>query len=143
VRASRRRQAEDALAFERDREAMLAGELEDLLAQIVGGSLDAALYALLSPEDVALVRAALAQDADELSGDDPHDADDDDTEAFDFAFLDDDEDDDALQDDDDPEAEVARLQEEIDGSRQVQAALVRYLELLGTPSPAPSGQAGS
>jgi hypothetical protein len=35
LRNARRRQAQDALAFERDREAMLVSELEDILAEAV------------------------------------------------------------------------------------------------------------
>ncbi len=42
LRAARRRQAQEALAFERDREAMLVSELEDVLAEAEGPRLDAA-----------------------------------------------------------------------------------------------------
>ena len=59
VRRARRRQALDALAFERDRAAMLAEQLEETVASVDGAQVDAAVYAQLSPDDLQLVRAAL------------------------------------------------------------------------------------
>jgi hypothetical protein len=115
ARAALRRQAEDALAFERDREAMLTVELQDVVAEVHGPEIDEEVFAALTPEDALLVRAALGGGQrvdddddveDEESGDDPEDA-----EAA-------------------GEEEIARLQAEIESSRRSQAALERYLELL-------------
>jgi hypothetical protein len=110
-----RRQAEDALAFERDREAMLTVALQDVVAEVHGPEIDEEAFAAMTPEDALLVRTALGNAervddwdgaADEESGEDPEDA-----EAA-------------------GEEEIARLQAEIESSRGSQAALERYLELL-------------
>jgi hypothetical protein len=118
VRAARRRQALDALAFEQDRAAMLVGVLEDVLAELEGARLDAALFAKMSPDDAGLVRAALGEDREPEPDEEVEAADDDEAEP------------DAGQDD--VEAEIVRLQEELDSSRRVQAALEQYLELLAS-----------
>lgn len=132
VRGVRRRQAHDALAFERERAALLAEQLEETVASVEGARVDTTLYAQLTTEDVALVRTALRDvlnegDEDESSADD---ADDLDVEAADDA--DDDLDEDDPQDED--EAEIARLQDELAQSAQLQAALERYLDIVGGPS---------
>jgi hypothetical protein len=122
IRAARRRQALDALAAEQDREAMLVEQLEDIVAEADGARLDADAFAQMSPDDARLARTALGLDGDadsdaeaEVDGDD-----------FGFSFdLEDDE-----ADPEDLEAEIARLQEVIESSRRVQAALERYLALL-------------
>jgi hypothetical protein len=122
VRAARRRQALDALAVEQDRETMLVEQLEDIVAEADGARLDADAFAQMSPDDARLARTALGLDGDadsdaeaEVDGDD-----------FGFSFdLEDDE-----ADPEDLEAEIARLQEVIESSRRVQAALERYLALL-------------
>ena len=110
-----RRQAEDALAFERDRESMLTVGLQDVVAEVHGPEIDEEVFAALTPEDALLVRAALGGGQrvdddddveDEESGDDPEEAET------------------AVQE------EIARLQAEIELSRRSQAALERYLELL-------------
>jgi hypothetical protein len=130
VRAARRRQALDALAFEQEREAMLVEQLEDVLAEADGARLDAGLFAQMSPDEARLVQAALGeavnggtwQEAGE--GVEPDDE---------FGLSPDLEDDDADLDaaaTDDIEAEVARLQEVLESSRLLQAALQRYLALL-------------
>jgi hypothetical protein len=122
IRAARRRQALDALAAEQDREAMLVEQLEDIVAEADGARLDADAFAQMSPDDARLARTALGLDGDadsdaeaEVDGDD-------------FGFSLDLEDDEA--DPEDLEAEIARLQEVIESSRRVQAALERYLALL-------------
>ena len=117
VRATRRRQALDALASERDREALLQEQLEEIVAEIDGPRVDADLYARLAPEDVPLVRAALG-DVDPVAPDEDEE---------DLAlYVDLDEEPDAA----DPEDEVVRLQDELTASRRRQDALERYLELL-------------
>jgi hypothetical protein len=112
VRRARRRQALDALAFERDRAAMLTEQLEETVASLDGAQVDAAVYAQLGPDDLELVRAALRDGNDEAALDD-------DAEPDDGA--------DAAQED---EEEILRLQGELDRSGRLQAALERYLEAL-------------
>jgi hypothetical protein len=110
VRRARRRQALDALAFERDRAALLTEQLEEMVASLDGPQFDAAVYAELSPDDLQLVRAALRDDD------------------LDESALDDDGDDTADPEED--EGEILRLQGELDLSARAQAALERYLEVL-------------
>jgi hypothetical protein len=127
IRAARRRQALDALAAEQDREAMLVEQLEDIVAEADGARLDADAFAQMSPDDARLARTALGLDGDadsdaeaEVDGDD-----------FGFSLnLEDDEAETGAADPEDLEAEIARLQEVIESSRRVQAALERYLALL-------------
>jgi hypothetical protein len=109
VRRARRRQALDALTFERDRAALLTDQLEEMVASVDGAGLDAAVYAQLDPGELQLVRAALRDDDRDESADD--------------------EDDDAVDPQEDEE-EILRLQGELDLSARVQAALERYLEVL-------------
>ena len=130
VRAARRRQALDALAFEQEREAMLVEQLEDVLAEADGARLDAGLFAQMSPDEARLVQAALGEAVNGGTW----------QEAGEGVELDDDsglsvdlEDDDADLDaagTDDVEAEVVRLREVLESSRLLQAALQRYLALL-------------
>jgi hypothetical protein len=114
VCAARRRQALDALEFERDREEMLAVELEDVLAGVDGKRVDAAVFAQMSSEDVRLVREAIGGDASVAASVDRDDLDPIDSDVADFAL----------------EQEIARLEDELSSSRRLQGALERYLELL-------------
>jgi hypothetical protein len=127
VRRVRRRQALDALAFERDRAALLTEQLEETVASLEGARVDAAVYAQLSPDDVQLIRAAL-RDSDyeeAVFDDDAHaEASPDDADADADASLDDA--DDAQED----EEEILRLQGELDVSGRLQAAFERYLDVL-------------
>jgi hypothetical protein len=113
ARAARRRQAREALEFERDRAAMLLSELEDALAEIEGPRLAAELYAQMTPDDTALVRAALGDEPPVEPEPEP-----------------------GIEPDPEPEGgvyteeEVARLETELDVSRRRQSAIERYLELL-------------
>ena len=134
VRASRRRLALDALAFEQDREAVLLGELEDLVAELEGARLDVDLFAQMSPAQAELVRAALGEDAGSDDDEEPPEAD-----AADGSSL---VDRDAIDagkpeaddiDDDDVADEILRLREALESSRRAQAALRAYLELLSAP----------
>jgi hypothetical protein len=130
VRAARRRQALDALAFEQEREAMLVEQLEDVLAEAEGARLDAGLFAQMSPHEARLVRAALGE---AVNGGTWQEAEEDGEPDGDFGLALDFEDDDADLETgaaDDVEAEVARLREVVESSRLVQAALQRYLALL-------------
>jgi hypothetical protein len=119
VRAARRRQALDALEFERDREEMLAVELEDTLAGVDGQRVDAGVFAQMSSEDVRLVRTALGDDAavaEHVNRDDLEPLVESDTVNREL------------------EEEIARLEGELASSRRVQAALGRYLEVLSDPA---------
>jgi hypothetical protein len=133
VRASRRRLALDALAFEQDREAVLLGELEDLMAELEGARLDVDLFAQMSPAQAELVRAALGEDAGS-DDEEPPEADGEDGSSLvdrDAVDVGKPEADDI--DDDDAADEILRLREALESSRRVQAALRAYLELLSAP----------
>ena len=143
VRAARRRQALDALAFEQDREAVLVEQLEDVLAEIEGARLDADLFAQMSLDEAQLVRTALGEDTDS----EPEQEAEPEADGFGFSIdfaADEDATGEAAEDAEDAEAEVeaevVRLQAELERSRRVQAALERYLELV---SQQPVGEAGT
>jgi hypothetical protein len=121
ARAGRRAQAEEALAFEREREAALRDQIAALVLEEEGARVDAAAFAELPPDDVELVRSALGEladdgeeDEDDLFGDEPY-----------VTFEDDDE---------PPVDEVARLGAEIEGSQRIQGALERYIAALDRPA---------
>jgi PPOX class probable F420-dependent enzyme len=63
ARAQRRRQALDALEFERDRETALRDQLEEVVAELEGPRVDEQTFALMAPADVELVRAAFSDAA--------------------------------------------------------------------------------
>jgi hypothetical protein len=129
VRAARRREALDALAFEQDREAMLVEQLEDVLAETAGPQLDTHLFTQMSSDDAVLVRVALGQDLG-TERDDGAGPDEDALEpSLDHAADEAD-----ISEQDDVEDEIARLQSELESSRRVQAALGQYLELLSGPA---------
>jgi hypothetical protein len=122
ARAGRRAQAEEALAFEREREAALRDQIAALVLEEEGPRVDAAAFAGLAPEEVELVRMALGEladdveeDADDLFGDEP------------YVTFDD-------EDDEPPVDEIARLGVEIDESQRAQAALERYIVALDRPA---------
>jgi uncharacterized protein (DUF2236 family) len=114
ARAERRRQALEALEFERARAVALRERLEAIVAELDGPALDAAIFARLAPEDVEIVRAALQSDevepAEALDGelDDPREEQ--------KAWL---------------EEELVRLEEELASSDGRQQAFERYLDALG------------
>jgi hypothetical protein len=119
ARTQRRRQAQEALEFERDREAALREQLEAVVADAEGPRIDEEAFARMAPEDAELVREILASG---LDGEDP-DLDPDD-EWYD------------MDETQEPEAEsfedeVRRLEEEIAESRRLQQALKSYLDALG------------
>jgi hypothetical protein len=125
ARRRRRGQALEALAFEREREAALVEQLEEVVLEEEGPRIDREAFARLQPEDVAAVRGILdgwsepddEEEADELEDD------------F-FAGLETAGEEPAP----DEEDEVARLQGEIEASRARQRALGRYLDALAAPS---------
>lgn len=124
ARAQRRRQALDALEFERTRETELRDQLEETIAEIEGDHVDAAAFAQMEPEDVEIVRSALGRAWTDDVGYEP-------TDEYELAFsLDEPEgDEDGVESLD---AEVTRLEAELDESRRRQAALERYLAALGS-----------
>jgi hypothetical protein len=119
VRAQRRRHANEALEFERDREAALQEQLEAVVSDVEGPRIDEAAFARMAPEDAELARGILEpgldadQDLDPLDeewlveGDTPEEE----SESF--------------------EDEVSRLQDQIAESRRLQRALESYLHALG------------
>ncbi|HEY2217742.1 MAG TPA: hypothetical protein VGH35_00235 [Gaiellaceae bacterium] len=127
ARAERRRQALEALEFERARAAALRERLEAIVVELDGPAIDAAIFAELGPEDVAIVRPALQGDEQaepvealdfEVELEDP--------KAEQIAWL---------------EEEIVRLEQEIAASGSRQQAFERYLDALGrgqTDSPPPT-----
>lgn len=119
ARRQRRRHAQEALDFERDREAVLREQLEAVVAEVEGPRIDEEAFARMPPEDAELAREILASG---LDGEDP-DLDPED-EWYDVGET------------DEPEGEsfedeVRRLEEEIAESRRLQQALTSYLVALG------------
>jgi hypothetical protein len=55
----------DALEFERDRETAVRSQIEDVLTELEGSRIDAAVFARMAPEDVSLVRGVIEPDSDE------------------------------------------------------------------------------
>jgi hypothetical protein len=126
ARGQRRRQADEALEFERDRMAMLEGQIEEFVTELIGARIDDEAFATMAPEDVETVRAVLdprpeyelddewLEPEGETAEDDPApEAEGPETEI---------------------EAEISRLESEIAVSRQRQQALERYIEAVTNPS---------
>ena len=98
ARGRRRQQVVDHLEFEREREALLRDQLEDVVTEQHGPALDERVFATLGDEDVAVLRQAIGGPDDEFEDEEfqiDWEADDDDGE-------------------DPVEAELARLQAEIE-----------------------------
>jgi hypothetical protein len=120
ARAARRRQALEALEFERARADALHEQLERVAAELDGESVDERAFAALAPDEVEAVRAALHGVEPEWFADEP--ADEAEPEpAGDGATT-------ARAE---HEAELTRLEEELAASSRVQRALERYLAALG------------
>lgn len=116
AREQRRRQAVEALEFEREREAALLGAMEVTAADLEGAGLDEAAFAQMEPAEVEIVRSVLSETDDtELA------------EALGEDWI-------SFQSDEERHAEqveeVARLEAELVECRRRQAAFRRYLELL-------------
>jgi hypothetical protein len=124
ARAGRRVQAEEALAFEREREAALREQIAALVLEEEAPRLDAEAFASLDSDDVRLVRAALGELAEELEAE----TDEEDPFAQELYVTFDEESDEPEED------EVARLQGEIDESLRVQRALERFIAALEHPA---------
>jgi hypothetical protein len=132
ARAGRRRQAQDALEFERSRAEALRDRLEAIVTELDGPGVDETVFAALSPAEIELVRPEL-----QPAGPDP-------------APLGEDEADDEGGDGDAgeesrsesardlQEAEIERLQGELALSARRQRAFERYLRVLAGESRARS-----
>ena len=116
ARAVRRRQAQEALDFEREREQTLEEQIELVIGEADGPRIDAAAFERMSAEDVQIVKAELSPP--------PFDGDDE------PGYI---EWDDLLADDPgDPHAEeLARLNDELENCRRRQQAFRAFLDALG------------
>jgi hypothetical protein len=121
VRAQRRRQATEALEFERAREEALRDRLESIVAELDGPALDDAAFAAMTPEQAAVVRTELYGQEPEPLGEEWAVALEDDPEA------------DPVLDPAEQEAEIARLEAEIAGSVVRQQAFEAYVAALDGP----------
>ena len=119
VRAERRRQATEALEFERARADALREQLETIEVELEGAALDEPIFAAMTPEDLEIVRP-------ELYDLQPEDAEDEWS-----AVADDEAEGDPEVERAEKESEIARLEDEIAGSRRRQQAFERYLAALG------------
>lgn len=118
MRAVRRRQVQETLAFEREREQTLKEQIELVVAEADGKAVDEAVYAQMSPEDVEIVKQELTPTYPEP--DDP---------AF---FFERDDLIDLDEEEIDPHAEeLNRLNGELEDCRRRQRAFEAYLEALG------------
>ena len=116
ARDQRRRQALEALEFEREREVALRGALEQTAADLEGADIDEAAFAQMTAEEAEMVRNAIGEVGDfELTDD------------FGEEWI-------SFESDEERRAEhaeeIVRLQGELADSRRRQGALERYLELL-------------
>jgi hypothetical protein len=125
ARAQRRRQASEALQFERERAADLQELIDMLVVELEGSGVDQQAFAKMTAEDAELARSLLAPEEP---------ADDADEDAW-LIFGDDQPEDDQPEgDESDPRAEaeeeIARLQAEIAASRRREQALEAYIAAL-------------
>ena len=114
ARDGRRRQALEALEFERARASALRERLEAIVVELHGAAVDEAVFARMTPEDVMLVRPALQAEEPE-----PAESLEDvleDTASEQAAWL---------------EEEIVRLQGELASSSRREEAFERYLDELG------------
>jgi hypothetical protein len=116
ARTERRRQALEALDFERARADALRERLESIVVELEGPAIDEVVFARMEPADVAVVRPELSALEPEEPEADWLAIDADATEP-DLAEI--------------REAEIARLEQEIASSRGRQEAFERYLDALG------------
>jgi len=121
AREVRRRQVQETLDFEREREQTLKEQVEIVITEADGKGVDEAAFARMSPEDVEIVNAELSPPGIDAE-DDPSFF----FERDDLINLDDD-------DEVDPHAEeLARLNGELEDCRRRQRAFEAYLDALGT-----------
>jgi hypothetical protein len=114
ARKVRRRQAQEVLDFEREREQTIHEQIELVVAESDGGRVDAAAFERMSAEDAEIVRTELTPVPLDEGG-----------------FL---ERDDVILFEDETDAnaeELARLNDELADCRRRQRAFESYLEALG------------
>jgi hypothetical protein len=116
ARAERRRQALEALEFERGRAAALRERLESIVVELDGAVVDDAVFEQLTPEEVEIVRPALQPPEDDLVDDAEEEEEGVDARAEQRAWL---------------EEEIVRLQDELASSARRERAFERYLDVLG------------
>jgi hypothetical protein len=117
ARNQRRRQVEEALDDERGREAALAEQLEDVVAETEGPRIDERVFERLDAEDVTLLREAL-QTTSPVGDEEDESAD----YVLDVEA--------GGSDTGEADSEIARLQAEIAHSQRRQLAYARYLDAL-------------
>lgn len=126
ARGQRRRQAEEALEFERDRMAMLEGQVEEFVTELIGARIDDEAFATMPPEDVETVRAVLDPRPEYEFDDEWPEAEGETAEDDPAPETEDPEEDPEAE----IEAEISRLESEIAVSRRRQQALERYIAAL-------------
>jgi hypothetical protein len=119
ARAHRRRQAQEALEFERDRVTSLEEQVEAIVAELEGPRIDQETFAKMTPEDVEAVRALLQPD--DAPG----------PEEEWLRFEGESAEAGPSETEEETEEEIARLQREIAASRRRQEVLERYMDALG------------
>jgi hypothetical protein len=115
ARTVRRRQAQEILDFEREREQTIQEQIELVIAEADGGRVDAAAFERMSADDAEIVRTELTPVPLEAGG----------------GFLDRD---DVILFEDETDAnaeELARLNDELADCRRRQRAFESYLQALG------------
>ena len=132
AREVRRRQVQETLDFEREREQTLKEQVEIVITEVEGKNVDEAVFARMSPEDAEIVNAELNPPGIEAE-EDPG-----------FFF----ERDDLFNLDDEPAVdphaeELARLNAELEDCRRRQRAFEAYLDALGRESLGPIRPSGS
>jgi hypothetical protein len=121
AREVRRRQVQETLDFEREREQTLKEQVEIVITEVEGKKVDEDVYARMSPEDAEIVAAELDPPGVEAEEDPGFFF-----ERDDLFNLDDDE-----PEIDPHEEELMRLNGELDDCRRRQRAFEAYLEALG------------
>jgi hypothetical protein len=119
ARGVRRRQAQETLDFEREREQTLIEQVELAIGEAESSHVDAAAYERMSPEDVQIVKAEFdppTYDADEDAGFFERD------DLFDL---------DEVEEVDPHAEELARLNGELEECRRRQQAFSAYIDALG------------
>ena len=117
ARRRRREQALEQLEFEREREAALLDQLEEVIAAPLAAEVDEVAFARMSPEDAAVVREAFGSSLDADLESEFED------ELVDWTEPDGDE-------ADELEAEILRLEAAVEDSRRRQQAYERYVDAL-------------
>jgi uncharacterized protein YecE (DUF72 family) len=117
AREVRRRQVQESLTFEQEREQTLHEQVELVIAEAEGPRIDAAVFERMPPEDAEIVRADLTPPTHDTGPAPGY------FERDDVIFLDDEAD---VHDE-----ELARLNEELEDCRRRQRAFQAYLDALG------------